>query len=192
VTLENLASDGVERVSFEFAWDKYHEDLPRTLERLRTRSLTSYAVKLRGVADEVKWWAKTPDWMLVIDPAARERALGEIARAGDVLGLVKALPSDAGIVASRDGIEFAPPIRALDLSRIFGWGELVGRTHDVHQSSWHLYVQENDGYVRPAIGGRTVTALFERRPTGGEVAPMPLGGTHRASAEDMVRYLWIG
>jgi hypothetical protein len=153
-----------------------------------------------------------PDWA-VEQPTqeARERFLINLMAAAaatgsldELDGIVSSAPAAAGVrvgSVSRKSVSLTlvPPISALELVRLLGWGECVGQSGDVHQSNWELHrvVQSGTGgWVTqpPSCGAWSVRAAVDGRPSGGEIEEPnpPLGGRHRLATKDVVRYLSLG
>jgi hypothetical protein len=144
----------------------------------------------------ISWYAQVPRFAIPVpDPQARAawlRALAQrIATAqsvDEVAAFCKAAPAAAGIeivgtlnsTANPHGrpakdprdywIKLVPPVRATVVAAAFGWGSIVGVTHDVHMSSWHVERQA-DTWL-PLTGANIqweIKATFTAHPGGDPV-----------------------
>lgn len=92
-------------------------------------------------------------------------------------------------------IELVPAIAGLELARIFGWRNPVGRTFSFHQDSWGLWLaSETPAQGRltelPMFGIWNVRSTLDGQPTGDELPAAggcPLGGLYHLGPTDLVR-----
>ncbi len=167
-----------------------------------------YVTRDPGATDRfrISWYAEVPRFAIPEpDPQARAvwlRALARriaIARSVDeVDAFCRLAPTAAGIeivgtlnrTANPYGrptkdprdywIKFVPPVRATVVTTAFEWGSVVGVSHDVHMSSWH--VERRADTWLPTTGADTqweVRASFTEIPSGG---PVKRGGSGRSPA----------
>jgi hypothetical protein len=168
----------------------------------------------------LSWYAEVPRFAIPEpDPRLRAAWLRELARRlatarsiDEVDAFCKAAPADAGIeitgtlnrTANSRGrptldprdywITFVPPLRATVLADAFEWGAIVGVSHDVHLSSWHIE-RRADSWL-PTTGATTqweVRASFAGSPSGG-IAQLGGGSRHAArevGADDELHSLSI-
>lgn len=181
-----------------------------------------YVARDAGAADRFRlaWHAEVPRFAIPEpDPQARAawlRQLGsriEIAKSIDEIdAFCKAAPPDAGIeivgtlnrsanpygLPAKDPrdywIKLVPPVRATVLAAAFGWGTIVGISHDVHMSSWH--VERRDDTWLPISGADAqweLRASFTTIPHGGNVKRGGPGhsSAHGVAADDEIDSLAI-
>jgi hypothetical protein len=167
-----------------------------------------YVARVPGVTDRfrISWYAEVPRFAIPEpDPEARAAWLGALARqiaaarsVDEVDVFCRAAPAAAGIeivgtlnrtanpygLPAKDPrdywIKFVPPVRATVVAAAFGWGPIVGVSHDVHMSSWH--VERLADTWLPITGADTqwqVSASFTGHPSGERAQR---GGPGRAPA----------
>lgn len=154
-----------------------------------------YLARDAGATDRfrIAWYAEVPRFAIPEpDPQARAAWLRALARriasahsVDEVEAFCKGAPGDAGIEIvgtqnrtanpygrpvkdPRDyAIKFVPPVRATVVAAAFGWGPIVGVSHDVHMSSWH--VERRADTWLPTSGAEMqwdVRASFAEHPSG--------------------------
>lgn len=157
-----------------------------------------YLTRDTGAADRFRivWYDEVPRFAIPVpDPQARTAWLKQLAQriatarsVDEIDAFCKAAPAAAGIKLTgtlnntanpygrptqdaRDyWISFVPPVRAKVLAGAFGWGPIVGVTHDVHMSSWHVERQADSWYPTSGADAQwQIDAGFSRAPGGGRV-----------------------
>ena len=155
-----------------------------------------YVAREPGAADRfrISWYAEVPRFAIPEpDPQARAAWLRDLARTiaaahsvDEVDAFCRSAPAAAGIeivgtlnrTANPYGrptkdprdywIRLVPPVRATVVATAFGWGPIVGVSHDVHMSSWH--VERSGDTWLPTSGAATqwqIKATFTNSPSGG-------------------------
>ena len=151
-----------------------------------------------GVTDrfQISWYAEVPRFAIPEpDPQTRAAWLEALARriatahsVDEVDAFCRAAPPAAGIeikgtlnhtanpygLPAKDPrdywLKLVPPVRATVLADAFSWGPIVGVSHDVHMSSWHI--ERRDETWLPTSGAAAqwqIEAGFTRAPSGGFV-----------------------
>jgi hypothetical protein len=124
----------------------------------------------------LEWYAAMPDWAVPVDAAVRARAVEELAAAvalaetePELAAAVAAVPPVDGIEVTGARLTFRPPMPAVELAGALGRPDAVGRTVDVHMSSWVLAVPagEHTGSLR--LGRWRVDARLVDGASGGDV-----------------------
>ena len=97
----------------------------------------------------------------VAPAAAGIEIVGTLNRTANSYGLPAKDPRDYWLT-------LVPPVRATVVATAFEWGPIVGISHDVHMSSWH--VERRADTWLPTSGADTqwqVRAVLARFPSGG-------------------------
>jgi hypothetical protein len=157
-----------------------------------------YVARDRGAKDRfrISWYAEVPRFAIPEpDPQARAAWLRALARRiatarsiDEVDAFCRGAPAVAGIkiegtlnsTANPYGrptkdprdywLTFVPPVRATVVATAFEWGPIVGVSHDVHMSSWHVE-RRADSWL-PTAGADLqwqVRASFAGHPRGDSV-----------------------
>jgi hypothetical protein len=150
----------------------------------------------------LEWFAEVPDWAFpAVDAAARvaavERLAAVVAHATSKADLTAALndvPAGLGVTVggwNSDSLEFRPAMPAADVAHALGIRDVVGETHDVHMSGWHLVALTGEGTEEPRLGRWRVDAALDGWPSGGDVRGADGVVLHVAAlgAEDVVRWI---
>ncbi len=128
------------------------------------------------------WYDSLPDWARpAADEDARLQFLAELPRAlvgasyEEVARFMSSPPPTAGIVVTGSlnpgdfWLELAPAQRALDVAAAFGIPGLVGRSSDVHLSSWRLAVARDGAVLDLVFGDWVLDVGLVARPSGAAV-----------------------
>jgi hypothetical protein len=148
----------------------------------------------------VEWYAREPDWAIPpVDEQARAQALADllhrVASAGDDAAAVGALRDSSPVAGIRVGgggpqLVFEPPIPAAAVVAAIGMvaDEAIGRTTDVHMSSWDLARLVGTEVWAPTVGAWLVRAHLRGSPSGGDFPGMLLARSRvgRLGEGDMV------
>jgi hypothetical protein len=181
-----------------------------------------YVSRDPGITDrfQITWYAEVPRFAIPEpDPQARAAWLRALAHRistaqsiDEVDAFCRAAPAAAGIeiigtlnrTANQYGrpakdprdywIKLVPPARAKLVADAFGWGPVVGVSHDVHMSSWHIE-RRADTWL-PTSGANAqweIRASFTERPSGDAVKRAGSGpfDAHAVGADDELRSLAI-
>ena len=181
-----------------------------------------YLTRDPGVTDRfrIAWYAEVPRFAIPEpDPQARAAWLRALARriasarsVDEVDAFCKGAPADAGIEIvgtqnrtanpygrptkdPRDySIKLVPPVRAAVVAAAFGWGPIVGVSHDVHMSSWH--VERRADTWLPTSGADAqweLRATFAEFPSGDSTKHGGAGrfNAHEVAAADEISSLAI-
>ena len=167
-----------------------------------------YVARVPGAPDRfrISWYAEVPRFAIPEpDPQARAAWLRALARRiatarsiDEVDAFCKVAPAAAGIeivgtlnrtansygLPAKDPRDYwltlVPPVRATVVATAFEWSPIVGVSHDVHMSSWH--VERRADTWLPTSGADTqwqVRAILTRFPSGG---PAKRGGSGPSDA----------
>jgi len=176
-----------------------------------------YVARDPAAADRfrIAWYAEVPRFAIPEpDPQARAAWLRELARRiatahsiDEVDAFCRAAPADAGIeivgtlnrtantygLPAKDPrdyrIKLVPPVRATLLAEAFAWGPIVGVSHDVHMSSWHIERRDDTWYpISGAAAQWQLEAGFTQFPSGGPAKRGSAGpsGAHAVDADDEI------
>jgi hypothetical protein len=143
------------RIAFHAAVPRFAIPVPDANARAAWLASLARRIASAQSVDEIDAFCK------VAPKDAGIEIVGTLNRSANPYGLPAKDPRDYWI-------KLVPPVRADVIATAFGWGQIVGVSHDVHMSSWH--VEQRTGTWLPISGAAEqwqIKASFAKLPTGG-------------------------
>jgi hypothetical protein len=160
----DMGSVAAGELSATYAWDMYHEAPVASADALAARELTSWTVRFAD-GSVLQWPPPAPPV-----PLSDVEAFAERVRRDDLDSTVLTLD---------------PPLPARDVARALGHPDAIGRSVDVHMSSWRLAGPAGEPL---RLGRCEIEATLGGWASGPEVAgvAIPAAAVHHLGAGDVV------